>query len=217
MLKVFCGYDAREAAGFHTFCASVIERSSIPVALVPLASFGLHAWTNNFTVSRFLIPQMMGWRGRAIFMDASDMLMVGDIAEYANELDWLAEPVACVKHDYKTRHPRKYIGTPLETTNIDYERKNWASMMLINCEHSAWEPITEEYIRRAKPLDLLQFSFLEDWEIAELPQTWNVLVDEGQPLNGAKLLHWTAGIPYFEHYKTAPGADLWIKQHQALL
>ena len=216
MLNLFCGYDPKEAIGFHVFCASVIERSSIPVSFIPLSSFGLHTWTNNFTVSRFLIPQLMNWRGRAIFMDASDMLMIGDIAEYANELDWLAEPVACVKHEYKTQHPTKYIGTKLQTSNLDYERKNWASMMLINCEHSAWEPVTQEFIRRSKPLDLLQFKFLEDWEIAELPQSWNVLADEGQSIEGAKLLHWTAGIPYFDHYINAAGSDLWYKQQQAL-
>ncbi len=216
MLNVFCGYDPREAIGFHVFCASVIERSSIPVTFTPIGALGVHTGSNNFTTSRFLIPQLMGWRGKAIFMDASDMLMMDDIAMYADELDWLSAPVACVKHNYKTRHPRKYIGTQMETSNADYERKNWASMMLMNCEHPAWEPITSEYIRRARPLDLLQLDFLEDYEIEELPQSWNVLVDEGQPIEKAKLLHWTAGIPYFAHYKDAPGADLWHQQRKTL-
>jgi hypothetical protein len=35
--------------------------------------------------------------------------------------------VAVVKHDYKTKHRRKYIGTPLEADNADYPRKNWSS------------------------------------------------------------------------------------------
>jgi len=37
----------------------------------------------------------------------------------------------------------------------------------------------------------------------EIPQ------DEGKPLENAKIVHWTAGIPVFEHYKNAVGADHW--------
>jgi len=55
----------------------------------------------------------------------------------------------------------------------------------------------------------LQFSFIEDSAIGELPDRWNRLVDEDQPVDGAAILHWTAGIPWFPHYRDAPGAIFW--------
>jgi hypothetical protein len=41
MLNLFCGYDEREADGFHVFCHSAISRANEPVSIVPLSSMGL--------------------------------------------------------------------------------------------------------------------------------------------------------------------------------
>jgi hypothetical protein len=80
MIRIFAGYDPREAIGYHVFCQSLIERSTDGVAITPL--FGKQRdGTNAFTYQRFLIPYFMGFQGRAIFLDGADMLMLGDIAE----------------------------------------------------------------------------------------------------------------------------------------
>lgn len=213
MITLFCGFDKREAIGFHVFVASVLERASVPVSFVALDSKGLPQGTNTFTFSRFLVPWLMGFRGRAIFVDACDMLMLSDVAE----LDALFDPrfaVQCVQHDYQTRHPQKYIGTPMQCPNRDYPRKNWASLMLINCAHPAWRLLKPEQIREfaIAPVSLLSFDWLHDSDIGALPPEWNRLVDEGQPVNDAKLMHWTAGIPAFPYYRNAPGADQWHEQ-----
>lgn len=210
MIHLFCGYDQREAVGFHVFVASVIASASVPVAIHALDSKGLPQGTNTFTFSRFLAPWLMGFKGRAIFADACDMLMLGDVAE----LDALFDPtkaVQCVQHDYLTRNPIKYIGTPMQCPNLDYPRKNWASLMLINCEHPAWAGMTPERVAAYAdiPTHLLGLRWVDDAAIGELPGEWNRLVDEGQPLGRAKVLHWTAGIPAFAHYRDAPGAELW--------
>jgi hypothetical protein len=81
--------------------------------------------------------------------------------------------------------------------------------MLINCEHPAWQSVTPEAIAAMPMIDLLQFKFLADNEIESIPDEWNRLVDEDQPVEGAKILHWTAGIPAFRYYANAPGASLW--------
>jgi hypothetical protein len=213
MLNLFCGYDDREAIGYHVFCSSVISQSSVPVAFIPLSNLSFKCGSNKFTVSRFAIPALMNFTGKAIFMDASDMLMLKDIALYEKELNNLDVAVAVVKHQYKTRNSIKYIGTNMECENKDYERKNWASMMLIDCEHPAWKQMTIQKIANENVLDLLQFKFLCDFEIAELDQSFNVLADENQDMDGAKLLHWTAGIPYFDFYKNARGAEHWWAEH----
>ena len=209
MLNIFCGYDKRESVGYHVFCQSVLSRSSIPVAFTPIQSNGLKQGTNSFTVSRFSVPYLMGYKGRAVFADAADMLMLCDAKELQDALNNLTGAVGVVKHQYKTKNPIKYIGTELESKNIDYDRKNWASLMLINCEHPAWKKLTPENLELMSMVSLLQFSFIEDQYIESIDDAWNRMLDEGQPLDGAKIAHWTAGIPGFEHYKNAIGADNW--------
>lgn len=209
MLTIFCGYDAREAVGFHTFCQSVIERSTIPVQLVPLGGSGMMQGSNEFTYSRFLVPYLMNYKGRAVFADASDMLCLGDVKELLTMLNMLDTAVGVVKHEYETVNPIKYIGTELECKNYDYPRKNWASLMLIDCEHPSWRIIEPDTLSGFSNLELLKLRFIPNDQITEIDDAWNRLVDEGQSLDGAKLIHWTAGIPAFEHYKNAVGADLW--------
>nr|AER23947.1 hypothetical protein var070 [Variovorax sp. HH01] len=216
MIDLFCGFDEREAAGFHTFCQSVIRRASKPVRITPLSAMGLHQGSNTFTLSRFLVPYLMGFKGRAIFMDACDMLMLDDVSE----LDALFDKrfaVQVVKHgDYQSQHARKYVGTDMECKQSNYSRKNWASVMSINCEHSAWFAMTPKMISLAEPIDLLQLRYFEDKEIGALPAEWNVLIDEGQEREGAKVLHWTAGLPTFHHYRNARGSADWFAEHEIM-
>lgn len=215
MIRLFCGYDEREAAGYHTFCASVIRHASRPVGFYPLASLGLPQGTNTFTLSRFLVPYLCGFKGHAIFLDAADMLMLGDIAE----LDRLFDKrfaVQVVKHEnYISQHQRKYIGTEMECDQSNYARKNWASAMLINCEHSAWFAMTPKQLSLAEPIELLQFRTFLDKEIGDLPPEWNVLIDEGHERMGARLLHWTAGIPTFRHYRNARASADWFAEFES--
>lgn len=216
MIKLFCGYDHRESIGWHVFVHSVISRATAPVEIVPLAAMGLKQGSNAFTLSRFLVPWLCSFRGHAIFCDASDMLMLADVAE----LDAMFDPqyaVQVIKHpDYKTKHKTKYRGTDMECPNMDYQCKNWASVMIVNCAHERWQYSTPEWIESMDRLMLLQFGIAPMEEIGELPDSWNRLVDEGHPVEGANLLHWTAGGPFFEQYADAPGADLWNKERKAM-
>jgi hypothetical protein len=205
-LRLFCGHDDREAIGYAVFCHSVVEHASIPVSFTPLSSMGMPVGSNAFTLSRFLAPYLCGYQGMAIFMDASDMLMTADIAELAALYD-PSKSVQVVKHpDYKTRHPVKYIGTEMECPNIDYPRKNWASVMILNCAHHVWAGVSPETLGDLDRLKMLQLARAEG-NIGELPAEWNRLVDEGQPYG--KVLHWTAGLPAFTHYADAPFAGEW--------
>lgn len=215
-IRLFAGYDEREKIGFHTFVSSVIRRSSRFVQITPLSEMGMGHGSNAFTVSRFLAPYLSGFKGRAIFMDASDMLCLDDIAK----LDRLFNPsyaVQVVKHsDYDSKHSRKYIGTPMECDQSNYSRKNWASVMLFNCEHKAWAGFTPQGIAKHTKLELLQFQHLLDKEIGALPAEWNCLVDEGNHDTEAKILHWTAGLPAFKHYKGARRSNDWFVELASL-
>lgn len=203
MIHLFCGYDRREALGFHVFVHSVLSRTSAPVSIVPLSAMGLPEGSNAFTQSRFLVPRLMGFSGHAIFADASDMLALGDLAD----LDVLFDPafaLQVVKHpDYRTRHKTKYRGTAMECPNMNYPRKNWASVAIFNCGHPVWRTFEPSGFR------MLELDFLPDELIGELPPQWNRLVDEGQPADDAKICHWTGGLPAIDFYKNAPAAEKW--------
>ncbi len=216
MIHLFCGFDPRESVGFHTFVSSVLKRASQPVSIVPLSTMGLPEGTNNFTVSRFLVPHLMGHQGRAIFMDACDMICLGDIADLYAEFDE-SKAIQVVKHpEYQSQHARKYVGTDMECEQSNYARKNWASVMLFNCGHPAWWHTTPAALAKAPTLDLLTFADLDDADIGELAPAWNVMVDEGQDDADAKILHWTAGIPTFRHYRNARRSIDWFEEHKAI-
>lgn len=212
MNPIFCGYDSREAIGYQVFSHSLINEARRPAAMVALSSRGMPVGSNAFTVSRFLVPHLCKFKGRAVFLDASDMLLRADIAELFDLFD-PKFAVQVVRHsDYTSRHQRKYIGSVMETAQSNYERKNWASVMLINCAHPAWRDFSPTMVSSCRPLDLLQFVFFKDELIGALPNAWNRLVDEGQSVAGAKLLHFTAGLPCLPAYAKTPGAGLWHAQ-----
>ena len=216
LIPVFYGFDAREEIGAHTFCSSVLHHATEPVALIPLHlplfrkfyTAGHRDGTNAFIYTRFLIPYLQQWRGWAIFCDGADMIVKDDIAElWALRDDYKAVMVA--PHDYKTKHPRKYVGTQMEADNRDYPRKNQSSVMLINCSHFAWRQMTPEKVNAMSGAELHQFGWIPDEQIGSLPLEWNWLCQEDGENQNAKLIHYSIGIPGFPHYSNAPHAADW--------
>ena len=215
-VPIFCGYDPREAAGYHVFCQSVIERASVPVSFIPLhvpmlANFdGQKDGTNAFIYSRFLVPYLQNYQGWAIFVDGSDMVCLDDIAKLwaMREQFQFNKALAVVKHDYKTKHPRKYIGTPMEADNADYPGKNRSSVILWNCGHYANRRLTPEMVKESPGSFLHRFQWVNEDQIGELPPEWNALSGE-QDISCASLVHYTLGIPGFEHYRHCDGAAHW--------
>lgn len=209
MIRVFTGYDVRESAGWHAFAQSVIEKTSDPVAITPLGGAGgQRDGTNAFTYSRFLVPYFCNFSGFALWVDGADMLMRGDLAElWAQRCAWPA--VSVVKHDYKTKHRRKYAGTEMEADNVDYPRKNWSSVIIWDCGHYMNKCLTPEYVESHDGEHLHRFLWLPDDRIGELAPEWNWLADEYGENEQAKLLHWTAGSPAFQSYRYSPHADEW--------
>lgn len=219
MLPIYLGFDPREEAGSHTFCSSVIHRSSRPVSFCHLHlphfksfySSGLRDGTNAFIYTRFLIPFLQGFKGWAIFADGADMVCLADIAELWALRD-SSKAVQVVKHSYQTRHPRKYVGTAMEAANDDYPRKNWSSLMLINCQHPKWLGMKPERVEEMTGAQLHRFSWLDDELVGELPTEWNWLSQEYGPNPLAKIVHYTVGVPAFPAYSTTEMADEWAQE-----
>lgn len=213
MINVFIGYDPREAVVYHVCANSLIRHASRPLALSPLALRNLGAYTethsdgsNQFIYSRFLVPDLMGYRGWALYIDG-DMLLRADIAElWALRDD--SKAVMCVHQDYKTRTTSKYLGS----ANADYPRKNWSSVVLWNCDHPANRTLTPEFVMQSTGAQLHRFTWLADDLIGEIPKGWNWLPDEFGENPQAKLLHWTLGAPCFHEYADTPMANEWHRE-----
>lgn len=203
MIPLYVGYDRREACAFHVFNQSVIEHATQPVNIVPLSEKALRFdgkqdGTNTFVYSRYLVPHLQDHKGWAIFCDG-DMVVKDDIAKLWSLRDE-SKAVQVVKHNYKTSHSRKYIGSPMEDRNIDYPRKNWSSVILWNCAHPSNRILTREYVAEAGGAVLHRFKWLDDDEVGQIPLEWNWLVGEYDNNNFAKLLHYTHGVPGFNYY-----------------
>lgn len=202
--NIWIGFDQREAAAFHVCTQSIIETASVPVAIKPLTLASLKwfpnhpAGTNAFITSRYLIPCLEDFSGWALFID-SDILLREDIARVWSLRDD-RYAVQVVKHAYRTRFPRKYVGSPIEAANLDYPRKNWSSVMLLNCGHQANRKLTPGYVSQATSQHLHRLEWLDDALVGELPADWNYLVGEQFRRDTARVVHYTLGVPGFGNY-----------------
>jgi len=218
VIPIVVGFDPRESVAYHTFCQSVISRSSMPVAFYPLASRLIGKdrkadESNDFITSRFLVPYLMGWGHmgtHAIFADG-DMVVTDDIAKLWNLRDH-TKAVQVVKHDYQTKHPIKYLGNK----NEDYPRKNQSSVILWNNRHFRNRCLTPQFVAGKPGSFLHRFEWLTEDFIGELPPTWNFLVGEfDKPTATPALLHYTIGIPSFSEFSTCDYAQEWHREHYA--
>lgn len=210
---VFIGYDQRESIAYHVLAQSIINCTSVPVAIAPLASRMLRNFdgqrdgTNAFIYSRFLVPSIADYQGWAIYCD-SDMLLRDDLVKLWDLRDE-SKAVMVVKHDYHTKHRRKMIGTPMECDNADYPMKNHSSMILWNCGHPSNRVLTRDFVSESPGSFLHRFQWLNDDEVGSVPLDWNWLVGEYSHKPEANLVHFTLGAPCFSHYRKCDYAAEW--------
>jgi lipopolysaccharide biosynthesis glycosyltransferase len=219
MIRIFIGYDPREAVAFSVLAHSIHVRASRPVTIAPLMLSQLKGvltrsrhplQSTDFSFSRFLTPYLSDYSGWSLFMDC-DMLMLDDVAKLWDMRDDRFA-VMVVKHEHVPRETTKFLGEPQSR----YEKKNWSSVMLFN--NARCRALTPEYVNTASGLELHQFKWLEsEEEIGALPDRWNHLVGYNPPRRDAALVHFTLGGPYFEPYRDCEYADAWRAEREAML
>jgi len=217
--NVYIGFDQKETVAYHVLSHSILRRASAPVSITPLVRSALPDFarergpleSTEFSISRFMVPSLSGFKGYSLFLDC-DMLCLANVHELLFEV--VRNPgkaVYVVKHDYTPRGGTKFLGQE----QTAYPRKNWSSVMLFANERC--KALTPAYVNTAHGLDLHRFAWLADDHIGELPREWNWLVGEYPANDAAKILHWTLGGPYFPEYRQADHADLWFAELDSLL
>lgn len=213
-INLIIGFDQRESVAYHVFSQSVIENTSTPVSIMPLAKNLIHNYeeahsdrSNDFIYTRFLTPYLNNFSGWAIFADG-DMICQADLKELWDLRDE-SKAVLVVKHNYQTKNFKKYLGN----INENYPRKNWSSLILWNCAHPKHKILTPEFVARETGKYLHRFSWLDDDDIGDLPFEWNWLAIE-YPINlKAKIIHYTLGTPCFKEYAESDMSDIWFNYH----
>jgi len=218
MINIFIGYDSKEKVAFSTLSYSIIKNSTKPISITPIYLNNIkddfvrernNLSSTEFSFSRFIIPHLMNYQGWALFMDC-DMLMKADVSELWRLRDDRYAVQVC-KHDYTPKEKTKFLGQ----TQTAYPKKNWSSVMLMNCKKCT--QLTPNYVNRASGLELHQYKWLEgDHLIGELPLEWNWLVGEYEHKEDVKNVHYTKGGPWFEEYKNCDYSQDWFNYYNDL-
>lgn len=222
VLRIFIGYDPVESAAWHTMAHSILERSSLPVAFVPVNVNNLRSMftrprdpkqSNEFSFTRFLVPHLSGYRGHAAYFDCDQLLRTDIASLFELALQQPEKAVHVVQHDYEPKDGIKY----LDTVQYRYPRKNWSSVVLWNCGHPANAAVTPEFVNTASAMELHRFMWLKDEQIGSLDVRWNWLVGEyADPPQDVRNVHWTIGGPYFHEYRNADFAEEWFDEFERM-
>lgn len=217
---MFIGYDSEQSLASAVFAHSLLRRSSIPVEVTYLMLSQLKSifdrprdplQSTEFAFTRFLVPFLCGYSGRALFFDG-DMICRADIAELAGQFDErYAAQVVQRQHHEMTKDGLKFLGRK----QTAYPRKNWSSVMMFN--NAKCRALTPQYVATTSGLDLHRFAWLADRDIGHLKPEWNHLVGVDQPNPEAKLVHFTLGLPSFHGWKECEFAKEWRDERDAML
>ena len=223
-IKFFVGFDRRRPTDYAGTVRSILDHcpgAQITPLLLPhfraLGSYTRPTSENKgvlfdeisgapmateFAISRFLVPFLCGYKGKAVFVDG-DFLFRADPSVLLESIRPDAA-VAVVKHDHVDPSDTKMDGQP----QSNYHRKNWSSLIVFNCEHPANAALSPQHINAVPGRYLHAFAWLNDGDIQELPPEWNWLEGHSDPAIDPCAVHYTRGTPDVIGYDL-PFADEW--------
>lgn len=209
--RIFIGFDERMSIASDVLIHSLRKHSSIPldIRFLKKAELGFERFdplaSTEFTYTRFLVPSLCGFQGKALFMDC-DMICFSDVKEIF-DLDMSELALRVVKQNH----------VPVEQFKMDdrlqtrYPRKNWSSFMLMECSRlMCW---TREAVQTMPAAWLHRFEPIPDRLIGEIGHEWNVL---DNPQADTKLLHLTSGGPWLKEYKHCSGSAAWYHAYDEM-
>lgn len=216
-MKIFIGYDSKESIAADVCEYSLQSFANLDVKMIKLNEMKSLGYNRNFiekqstefTFTRFLVPSLCDYSGWALFCDC-DFLFLHDPKELYNYIN----PNKAV---YVAQHPNYVPNGAIKMDGKEQHvmfRKNWASLMWINCSHpKVKEHLTLDKINTYENGRWFhQFGWCDDDEIGSLSLEWNTL-DNYYDFENPKAIHYTDGGPWFEHYKNTRYAHLWTQKY----
>jgi len=189
-LRVFVGADESQLVAASVLEHSIRKHASRPVEFttmidldVPEPKDSANRARTGFSFYRFLIPELCGYQGRALYLD-SDMQVFADLAELW-EIPFEDDTVLCTN---QPEPPAAWKDDP------NFKSGRHLAVMLLDCSRLRWD-ISEiiggldggRYGYKELMSDLC---IVPDEEIAErIPTEWNSL--EAYEPGTSKLVHYT--------------------------
>jgi hypothetical protein len=179
---------------YNVLADSIVRHASRPVAITALSLKALpitRRGLTEFTFSRWLVPFLCGYEGKALFLDA-DMVVTADIAELF-ETDMSHHQLLVNKEQ-----------APFE----------WPSAMLFDC--SACSILTPEFVQSPKNA-LFDFKWTENGGVGAFSPDWNHCVGYAPSRLDAKLYHFTKGVPVWRETRGLPEDVVFHEAYKAML
>lgn len=200
-IRIFVGTDSSQMLAVRVLEFSIKKYSSMSVELVPMCELPIpipkdpqNRPKTGFSFSRFLIPSLCNYRGRAIYLDA-DMLVFDDISKLW-DFPMGDANILCIDQPSEKGRVRQY------------------SVMLMNCENLRWDihEIVKGLDEKLYDYRKLMYDFClipPEKVSGALPYEWNSL--EFYEPKRTRLIHYT-DMPTqpWVSYKNKYG-DLWYQ------
>lgn len=170
MLQVVIGTQPNQYLAERVLEYSIRKSASQPVEIRRVHQDRASIGGTRFGFVRFLVPSLCGYRGRALYLDA-DQVVIGDIHELAEEL----------RETFAVGVVRKLAGT---FAGQPIEERNETSVMVLDCAQlSAWNPekIFDPVVPNGAALeagqihyrDFMRLAWLDPARIQEIDPCWN--------------------------------------------
>jgi len=208
-MRVFIGSQYEQAIATKVLRYTIHKHASAPVVVqemdglpIPVPKDEANRQRTGFSFSRFEIPKLTGYRGRALYVDA-DMQVFADIAELWR-IPFGHQKVLCTSQE----------RPPVWKDNSWFQPGRQFSVMLLDCDRLRhWD--MHQFV---KELDAGKYTYanllfdccaVKPGEIEDrIPQQWNALehYEEGE----TKLLHYTV-VPTQPWRAWNPLEHVWFK------
>lgn len=216
-IRVYVGADRSQMLAIPILEYSIKRHTTAKVEVIPMIDLPVpkpkdprNGQRTGFSFSRFCIPKLAGYKGRAIYMDA-DMLVFKDIRELWS-IPFDGAKVVIQKEVKHSETTTAKAGAPKE-------RKKQCAVMLLDCARLDWdiEKIVQGMDTGSYDYERLMFELciLEEAEI-----------NYGVPFEWNSLEHWDPEVRLI-HYTdvntqpwTAPGnkwGHLWFNEARRML
>lgn len=212
-VRVFVGADEGQLVATRVLAHSIRRNTNEAVRITPMIDLPLPRPKHRrnrprtaFSFARFAIPQLCGYKGRAIYLDA-DMQVFGDVAELWNR------PFGhnLVQVTSQDRPPDAWKG------HAAFHTGPQMSVMVLDCSRLDWDPakIVRELDEGRYTYEQLMFELCvvpPDRIDTTLPVEWNHL--ERYEPGLTRLVHYT--VIQTQPWKSAanPWAGLWMDAYR---
>ncbi len=191
VIRVYVGTDRSQLLAVSVLEHSIKRHTTAKVEVIPMLDLPVPTPTDprngqrtGFSYSRFCIPKLAGYEGKAIYMDA-DMLVFNDIRELSNIPFDGAKIIIQEEVKFEEMTTQK-VGAPKK-------RKKQCAVMLLDCSQLDWniENIVEGFDSEKYDYEDLMYEMciLDESEVKYgVPFEWNSLEHYDRD---TRLIHYT--------------------------